>query len=89
MIILQDPDPILLGEEPIFHNNKLVGIVTSGNYGHSLGRSIGLGYISNSSGVNLEYIKSGSFEVQIGLKKYPVNLQFKPAYDPSNEKIKS
>ena len=89
MIILQDPDPILLGEEPIFHNNKLVGIVTSGNYGHSLGRSIGLGYINNKSGVNLEYIKSGSFEVQIGLKKYPVNLQFKPAYDPSNEKIKS
>ena len=88
VFILRDSEPLLLGDEPIFRNGKLVGIITSGNFGHSIGKSVGLGYIENESGVNIEFLQTGDFEIQIGLKKYAVDVQFKPAYDPKNEKVK-
>ena len=33
------------GDEPIWHDGRVVGWVTSGAYGHSVGRSLALGYI--------------------------------------------
>ncbi|MQG18796.1 MAG: FAD-dependent oxidoreductase [SAR202 cluster bacterium] len=88
VFILKDSSPLLLGDEPIFRNGELVGIVTSGNYGHSIGKSVGLGYLENESGVDIEFLKNGDFEIQIGLKKYPTDVQFRPPYDPKNEKVK-
>ena len=40
--LLDDPDPLLFGEEPIFHNGERVGYLRSGNYGHTLGGAMGL-----------------------------------------------
>jgi dimethylglycine dehydrogenase len=36
------------GDEPIWHEGQVVGWVTSGAYGHSVGRSLALGYIPAS-----------------------------------------
>ena len=37
--------PMRCGDEPIWHDGRVVGWVTSGAYGHSVGRSLALGYI--------------------------------------------
>src|SRR6185369_394190 len=42
---LDDPEPLLLGDEPIYRDGALVGRITSGAYGHTLGRSVGMGYV--------------------------------------------
>ena len=34
-----------IGDEPIWHDGKVVGWVTSGGYGHSVGTSLALGYV--------------------------------------------
>jgi dimethylglycine dehydrogenase len=34
-----------IGDEPVWHDGKVVGWVTSGGYGHCVGRSIALGYV--------------------------------------------
>ena len=39
---LTDPEPLLYHNEPIWHDDTLVGYVTSGAYGHTLGGAIGL-----------------------------------------------
>ena len=33
------------GDEPIWHDGRVVGWVTSGAYGHSVQRSLALGYV--------------------------------------------
>src|SRR5207248_7382455 len=38
MFTLADSAPLLLGDEPIYRHRVLVGRVTSGPYGHTLGR---------------------------------------------------
>ena len=45
MFTLADPEPLLLGDEPIWRDGVLVGRITSGAYGHTLGRSVGMGYV--------------------------------------------
>ena len=42
---LRDPEPLLFHNEAIVRDGRIVGIVTSGNYGHHLGAAIGLGYV--------------------------------------------
>ena len=42
----RDPEPLLFHGEPILRDGKIVGQVTSGNYGHTLGGAIGLGYVA-------------------------------------------
>src|SRR6202000_1512170 len=41
----ESPDADCLGDEPIWHDGKVVGWVTSGAYGHSVQRSLALGYV--------------------------------------------
>ncbi len=47
---LQDPEPLLYHNEPIWRNTEIVGHITSGAYGHSLGSCIGLGYVHVDKG---------------------------------------
>ncbi|MCJ7537379.1 MAG: FAD-dependent oxidoreductase, partial [Anaerolineales bacterium] len=54
--LLEDPQPLLHGGEPIYRDGVRVGDIHSGNYGHTLGGAVGLGPISNKDGVSKEYI---------------------------------
>jgi dimethylglycine dehydrogenase len=54
-------DADAVGDEPIWHDGKVVGWVTSGAYGHSVQQSLALGYIpaalaSADSGFEIEII---------------------------------
>ena len=42
---LRDPEPLLFHNEAIVRDGDIVGTVTSGNYGHTLGGAVGLGYV--------------------------------------------
>ena len=45
---LGDPDAVATGKEPIMDGNRVLGYVTSANYGHSIGRGIVYGYLPMS-----------------------------------------
>jgi 4-methylaminobutanoate oxidase (formaldehyde-forming) len=47
---LRDPEPLLYHNEPIWHGKRIVGHITSAAYGHTLGGSIGLGYVKGLDG---------------------------------------
>jgi dimethylglycine dehydrogenase len=38
-------DADAIGDEPIWHEGAVVGWVTSGGYGHTVGKSLALGYV--------------------------------------------
>ncbi len=80
--------PMLYHHEPILHNGAIVGSVTSGAYGHRLGRSLGMAYVTNPKGVRPDWLTEGTWEVEVALKRYPVELQLKPWYDPDGARLK-
>src|SRR5581483_7268573 len=49
-IALDDRDRLLYHNEPIWRDGVIVGRVTSGMFGHTVGKSLGMGYIENTNG---------------------------------------
>ena len=85
---LENPEPMLWGGELILRNGKPVGELRSAAYGHSLGRSVALGYVDNDAGVDKEFLGTGEFEIDLAGVRYPAKVHLQAAYDPKNNKIK-
>lgn len=86
--LLDDPDPLLHGEEPIFRDGERVGYLRSGNYGHTLGGAMGFGYVEHDGGVTADYIRQGSYEIQVAGELVPARASLRPMYDPQGERVR-
>ncbi len=85
---LDDPDPLLLGEEPIYRDGVLVGRTTSGAFGHTLGRSVGMGYVENEKGVDPKFVRSGSYEIEVLAQRYAARPRLRAPYDPDSKRVR-
>jgi dimethylglycine dehydrogenase len=77
-------DADAIGDEPIWHDGKVVGWVTSGAYGHSVQRSLALGYVPAS----LANATSG-FEIEIIGERRKAERQVAPAFDASGSRMRT
>ena len=80
---LLDPAPILHHNEPIWRDRSIVGYVTSAAYGHTLGASIGLGYVADPAGG----IPADGFEIEVAGTRWAAKASLPPMYDPERHKI--
>jgi 4-methylaminobutanoate oxidase (formaldehyde-forming) len=83
-VVLDDPDTIVFGSEPIRHAGKVVGWVTSGGFGYSISKSIGYAYLPIELAGPGTRLSAECFGVEI-----PAAVQKEPLYDPRGEKIKA
>lgn len=83
------PEVILYGRETIYRDGQRVGWLSSGGYGHTLGQSIGLGYVRNPEGVTADYVLSGSYQLEVASELVPCTVTLAPLYDPKGAKIKA
>jgi glycine cleavage system aminomethyltransferase T/glycine/D-amino acid oxidase-like deaminating enzyme len=79
--------PLLYHEEPVWADGRLVGSISSGGYGHRIGASLGMGYVSHEAGVDAAYLASRSFEIEVAGTCHRVTAQLAPYYDPTNSKV--
>lgn len=87
--LLEDPEPLLYGSEPIYRDGELAGHLNSGGYGHTLGGAMGLGNVENEEGVTADYVRSGTYEIKVAGVRYPTRASLRPMYDPKGERIRS
>ena len=87
--LLEDPEPLLYGSEPIYRDGEWVGELRSGGYGYTLGGAVGLGMIRNEAGVTNEYVRSGTYEIEVSGARYPARASLRPLYDPKGERVRS
>ncbi|MDB2705981.1 FAD-dependent oxidoreductase [bacterium] len=85
--VLNDSEPLLYHNEPILRDGVLVGHLTSGNYGHTVGASIGLGYVPCKNEA-VSDILSSTYEIDVAGVKIAANVSIKPLYDPKSERVK-
>jgi 4-methylaminobutanoate oxidase (formaldehyde-forming) len=84
-----DPSVVLLGRETIYRNGERVGWLSSGGYGHTVGRSIGLGYVRKAEGVTEDFVLSGVYELEVASDRVPAQVTLAPLYDPQNRCVKA
>ncbi len=85
---LKDPEPLLFHNEAILRDGKIVGPITSGNYGHHLGGAIGLGYVP-CQGESEADVLASSYEIEIAGERFAAEASLKPMYDPKAERIRA
>ena len=85
---IDDPEPLIYHDEPIYRNGRIVGENTHGSYAHVTGNSIGMVYLSNEYGISDEWIMDGDYEIEVEDKLYPITLHLKAPYDPEGKSIK-
>ena len=82
MLSLKDSKPgypLLLHEEPIYLNNKIIGRTTSGNYSFNYNKNLSFGYvISEHSNVELGKM---NLHIEVAKQKYPVIVEINPLKD--------
>ena len=86
--LLKDPEVMLYSHEPIMRDGKIVGHLTSGNYGHTLGGSVGLGYIEVEDDVTKDYLNAGTIEIDVGGTRVPAEASLSAMYDPRAERMR-
>ena len=88
MFTLDDAEPLLLGDEPIYRDGVLVGRITSGAYGHTLGRSVGMGYVTHADGVDAAFVRAGRWQLEIALERFAATAHLEPPYDPKSARVR-
>ena len=68
--------PLLLHDEPIYIDDKIIGRSTSGNYSFNFKKNLVFGYINNDF-FNKEPQNKNLF-IEVEKKKYPIELISKP-----------
>lgn len=89
--VVDDPEPMLWGGELVLRNGVVAGQVTSAAWGETLGACVGLAYVWDAVGgpISPDWVRDGTYEINVGGECHAVHVSLKPLYDPSNERIRS
>ncbi len=69
------------GNEPVYAGDRMIGITTSGTWGHTVGKSLAFAYVAP------ELAAPGStFEIDILTKRRAATVLAEAAFDPKNER---
>ena len=74
--VVDADDADVIGDEPVSHNGKVVGWVTSGGYGHFVDASLAQGYIPKDL-----VQETAGFEIEIMGELRPARIQHEPLFD--------
>jgi len=87
---VESPEPMLWGGELILRDGAVAGQVTSAAWGATAGACVGLAYIraGDNAVVTPDWVRAGSYSVNVGGDVYPITVSLKAIYDPANERIR-
>ncbi len=72
----QPGQPLLLHDEPIYLDDKIIGRTTSGNYSFCFNKNLSFGYVN--SGNTKDTLIYKNIYIEVEKKKYPVDILQKP-----------
>jgi 4-methylaminobutanoate oxidase (formaldehyde-forming) len=87
--LLSDSEPLMYHGEVIWRNDAAVGTIRAGAFGHTLGASVGLGYVESDGPVTRDFISSANWEIEIAGQRYATRASLLPLYDPKGERIRA
>ena len=89
-VTLDDPEMLLVHDEALLRDGVEVGRLTSGAYGHTLGRAVGIAIVDPAL-VDVAAVDadgSGGFAVECRGIAVPATVSRRPFYDPRGERLR-
>ena len=85
---VDDPEVVLLGRETIYRDDRMVGWLTSGGFGYTVGKPIGFGYVSDREGVRDDVLRGCEYELEVAGTRVTSQLELSPVYDPTSSRVR-
>ena len=86
-VLLDDPELLLFGNEPLVHQGRTVGYVRAAGYGHTLGAAVGLAMVEHPDGSGDEWLGAAGFEIRLPVGFAAATVSLRPAYDPERARV--
>jgi len=77
------------GEEPIYRDDRCVGILTSAGFGHTVGRVLGMGYVPVATGETTEQLLAARWSVDVAGRHVPARAAVRAWHDPAGERLRA
>ena len=84
---LAEPEPLLYHNETVLRDGEIVGYLSSGSYGHTLGAAVGLGYVP-CKGESVAEVLASTYEIDVAGVRVGAEASLRPLYDPKSERVK-
>jgi 4-methylaminobutanoate oxidase (formaldehyde-forming) len=89
MFAVEDGQPLLLHDEPIWRDGRLVGRTSSGARGFRTGLGLSMGYVGCPPGTPLAALLEGRYEIGIDGQRLPLRPLERPPYDPGGARMRA
>lgn len=83
-LVLDNPQHVVLGKEPVLHQGNVVGYVTSAYFGHTIGRPLAYAWVPAELSAQGTALSIRYFD-----KDYPATVGQDPQYDPQMTRLRS
>uniref|UniRef100_A0A8D2NAY0 Sarcosine dehydrogenase, mitochondrial n=1 Tax=Zonotrichia albicollis TaxID=44394 RepID=A0A8D2NAY0_ZONAL len=80
----------MFGLEAVWRDGQVVGHIRRADFGFAIDKTIAYGYIRDPAGgpVSLDFVKSGSYELERMGVTFPARAHTKSPFDPDNKRVK-
>ncbi len=83
-LTLDDPAAVVMGKEPIFEGDRVVGYVTSAAYGYCIGRGIAYGYLPTAIAV-----EGTKVAIEYFGRRWAATVSREPLFDPAGARLRA
>jgi 4-methylaminobutanoate oxidase (formaldehyde-forming) len=89
LFALEDPDPVLWGDEPVYRDGRLAGTLTSAAHGHTLGRPVAIGYVGCEPGAAPAALLGGRYEIDVAGTRVRATPSLRAWHDPTGTRLRA
>ena len=85
----QQDQALLYGGEPVYRDDVLVGHVTSGAVGHTVGASVGMGYLlPDADLLTTRAAAADDYQIEVACTRVPAVVSLDPPHDPTGARAR-
>jgi 4-methylaminobutanoate oxidase (formaldehyde-forming) len=89
-LVVDAPQTNLWGNELILRDGSPVGFVTSAAFGHSLGKPVALGLVTNQAGAaDRAWIEVGRYDIDLAGEQCSATVSLRAPYDPEGLRVRA
>ncbi len=83
-VAVDAPHLDVIGQEPVYFGDRIIGSVTSGGFGHAVGKNLAFVYVEPEFAT-----KDATFDIEMNGERYKAVVLGDPIYDPNNERLRA
>ena len=89
-LVVDDPAAYAWGGELLLRDGEPVGFASSAAFGHTIGKTVLLGYVERRDGgvADKDWLDRGRYQVAIGGELYGVTASLRAPFDPAGARIR-